>query len=442
MNRRQLAADLADLVAEAEATVKSTIWAQLRPLIVNAWGMALRPALLTPSVNSVTAAAVDDTALRAISSTWQPPEELGGLLVDLYDQGNLHATTGFFGEDVPGEVLAQLSGPVYDQAAQAYLAEATNRLSGIGDAAWSEARAAIHELMGTGFGREETKQALQRVLAVSEFRADTIARTELGGAANAGVQHAGDTLAAAGFAVAKEWFAQHDPRTRPTHVAADGQRVPLDGFFTVGGYEMSRPHDPMGPAEEVVNCRCTMLMVEAAAVEPVVEAADVLAEASRFLERDSWEALPSEQRDGIAAYRGSGYKPINRTLRGQELSATLRERWSDEEVARLTAGLDDAFRFHGTRLSQPLTVSRQIDARAAASFTPGAAVVDPGYVSTTTFAQMPGSGLMTASIRLPAGTNVLGMSEIEGELLLPRGTTFRVVERRENTMVLEVEAGG
>lgn len=257
MDRRQLAADLADLVAEAGDTASALVWARLRPLIVNAWGSATR--------TLVAAGAMDEGALRAISSAWKPPEQLGGLLVDLYDQGNLHGTMGFFGDlgSAPADVVDALGGPVFDQAARAYMAEASNRLAGIGDVAWGEARRVIHEQMGTGLGREDTKQALERTLSVSEFRADTIARTELGAAANAGVAHAGDALVAAGFRVEKEWFAQHDPRTRPTHVAADGQRAPLNGFFTVGGVEMSRPLDPMGPAEEVVNCRCTMLMVEA-----------------------------------------------------------------------------------------------------------------------------------------------------------------------------------
>jgi hypothetical protein len=49
--------------------------------------------------------------------------------------------------------------------------------------------------------------------------------------------------------------------TRPTHRAADGQRVPLDQPFIVGGVEMDRPGDPSAPINEVANCRCTLLLL-------------------------------------------------------------------------------------------------------------------------------------------------------------------------------------
>ena len=54
----------------------------------------------------------------------------------------------------------------------------------------------------------------------------------------------------------KVWIATMDSRTRDTHFAADGQRAPLKGKFTVGGVQLDRPGDPTGPAREVRNCRC------------------------------------------------------------------------------------------------------------------------------------------------------------------------------------------
>jgi hypothetical protein len=54
----------------------------------------------------------------------------------------------------------------------------------------------------------------------------------------------------------KLWIATIDSRTRDTHFAADGQRAPLKGKFTVGGVQLDRPGDPTGPAREVRNCRC------------------------------------------------------------------------------------------------------------------------------------------------------------------------------------------
>lgn len=60
----------------------------------------------------------------------------------------------------------------------------------------------------------------------------------------------------------KVWLAAEDTRTRETHREADGQRVPLESPFSVGGFDLRFPGDPTGPAQEVINCRCTLLLVE------------------------------------------------------------------------------------------------------------------------------------------------------------------------------------
>ncbi|QGJ88877.1 MuF-like minor capsid protein [Microbacterium phage Teamocil] len=57
----------------------------------------------------------------------------------------------------------------------------------------------------------------------------------------------------------KQWVARHDERTRHTHAAADGQRVPIDQTFTVGGASLDHPGDRRGPIGEVINCRCVTI---------------------------------------------------------------------------------------------------------------------------------------------------------------------------------------
>lgn len=58
----------------------------------------------------------------------------------------------------------------------------------------------------------------------------------------------------------KTWKTFGDAKVRLSHKAANGQRVPLDMPFTVGGYEMMFPNDSSlgAPAGEVVNCRCVL----------------------------------------------------------------------------------------------------------------------------------------------------------------------------------------
>lgn len=59
----------------------------------------------------------------------------------------------------------------------------------------------------------------------------------------------------------KVWISTQDQRTRPTHVAADKQRTLLTEPFTVGGAKLLFPGDPRGPAQEVIQCRCSVLPI-------------------------------------------------------------------------------------------------------------------------------------------------------------------------------------
>jgi HK97 family phage portal protein len=88
---------------------------------------------------------------------------------------------------------------------------------------------------------------------ISAARAVTIARTETVGALNAG---AFEAARSSNVMRSKEWLTQGDDRVRETHAALNGQRVDIGAAF---GNGLRYPHDPAGPAEETVNCRCTLL---------------------------------------------------------------------------------------------------------------------------------------------------------------------------------------
>lgn len=94
-------------------------------------------------------------------------------------------------------------------------------------------------------------------------RAVTIARTETVSAYNGATEDAFEVFEEAfGIELEKVWLASMDHRTRDTHFAADGQRVPKNGAFVVGGFPGQYPGDPGLPAKERINCRCTVLYVE------------------------------------------------------------------------------------------------------------------------------------------------------------------------------------
>lgn len=146
--------------------------------------------------------------------------------------------------------------PVRDGDAERYLKTRVNFVRGFSSVLWQLVRAALLGGMQEGEGIAELRDRVLAVEPLTVGRAERIARTEVVGASNAGAFQQMET---AGLEATKEWLATNDQRTRDTHWDADGQTVDLNAPFTVGGVPMMRPHDPAGPASEVVNCRCTMV---------------------------------------------------------------------------------------------------------------------------------------------------------------------------------------
>lgn len=144
---------------------------------------------------------------------------------------------------------------VSQHEAEIYLASVRNRLVNVSDEVWFYAREELLEGLRLGEGIPELRARVVRSAQLSEWRAERVARTEINGASNAGSI---DQIRATGLPADKTWLATGGPRTRPSHRAASDQTVPLSQTFTVGGAAMDRPHDPAGPAQEVVNCRCTL----------------------------------------------------------------------------------------------------------------------------------------------------------------------------------------
>ncbi|MFF0467598.1 phage minor head protein [Micromonospora zamorensis] len=154
-----------------------------------------------------------------------------------------------------------------------YLAALPNRLSGVPDSAWTQVTAVVADLTAEGASIPRIRDAIEAILGELswEDRAVTIARTETIGAYNAGTLTAWLTAEQAlDEKLDKVWVATHDERTRDDHRDADGQRVALDGVFMVGGVPLRFPGDPAAPAGQVVNCRCTMIEVEADEPLPAV----------------------------------------------------------------------------------------------------------------------------------------------------------------------------
>jgi uncharacterized protein with gpF-like domain len=55
----------------------------------------------------------------------------------------------------------------------------------------------------------------------------------------------------------KTWCTVGDNRVRETHEEVDGETIPIEEPFVVGGVEMMMPRDPEVDApEETDGCRC------------------------------------------------------------------------------------------------------------------------------------------------------------------------------------------
>lgn len=125
----------------------------------------------------------------------------------------------------------------------------------------SDLQGIIDTGISDGWSIVRTARAIQDSMSnLSRTRAVRIARTEVLGAMNGGqVAGIAQIEAESGLAMTKEWISVHGSTTRETHSEADGQEVPVNGQFTVGGYPCRFPGDWTLPASERVNCQCGIL---------------------------------------------------------------------------------------------------------------------------------------------------------------------------------------
>jgi hypothetical protein len=151
-----------------------------------------------------------------------------------------------------------------------WIAARANRLQHVPDEVYGIVQHVIDSATVNGASIPDVTKQVQELFDATDVqtwknRARTVARTEVVGAYNGGLYDAFSMVVEADpdTAYVKRWLATEDHRTRPDHKDADGQVVPWGQPFMVGGFAMQYPHDPEGPPQEVINCRCTMLLEQA-----------------------------------------------------------------------------------------------------------------------------------------------------------------------------------
>ena len=125
------------------------------------------------------------------------------------------------------------------------------------------------------YGRDQGEtptQLAQRVYNVLNIngsenwpnRADVIGRTEVNRFFQAGVLAGAERVEQArGIRLLKQWQDEGDQRVRQTHRRVDNRLRPLGEPFEVGMSRLQYPGDPSGFPQDVINCRCDLLIKEA-----------------------------------------------------------------------------------------------------------------------------------------------------------------------------------
>lgn len=150
--------------------------------------------------------------------------------------------------------------------------------------------------------------------------------------------------------------------------------------------------------------------------------------------------LTADEKQALQAYSGSGYAIINGSLRGKVQGLDL-------AVHAAVVGLDKAIA-KSPGLAQPTTVWRWINypETVLPEWKPGAVLHEKGYTSTTMddvlALGMKSGGSTMLTIDLPKGTKAayplgagadMGASRVERELILARGSQFRIDSYDPNT---------
>lgn len=207
---------------------------------------------------------VEGKILRAIGSgkgsSWQ--------LNKAYEEGDVRAAFDdkelekiceeLINKSITAGAAAIAGGNLYAEAAQEILQDKlikivdTNKTSRT--VVIDKIRQAVKDSLDAGDGYQETakkiKDAVGDAMDINRGRAETIARTEVGGAFN----QAGYKMSTQDGAIGVRWISSQDATVRDTHQEYNGMVAKTGELF---GGVISYPHAPDGPAGEVINCRCS-----------------------------------------------------------------------------------------------------------------------------------------------------------------------------------------
>jgi SPP1 gp7 family putative phage head morphogenesis protein len=145
-----------------------------------------------------------------------------------------------------------------DDRAIAMLNNRLSKIKEVNDTVIEQMRERLREALEVGMSEKQAAEALidetKNIFSLAKHRAKTIARTEIHGAYSDSRYETMKSVEPVG----KMWITARDAKVRDSHLI-DGEVIPFDETFSNG---LERPQDPNGSAEDVINCRCEMVLIQ------------------------------------------------------------------------------------------------------------------------------------------------------------------------------------
>ena len=162
--------------------------------------------------------------------------------------------------DIPDDVLVNIKKGLDETFAQPYWKNilSTTQL---------DIQSVIDTGIQSGASINEVERAIRDSLVGGRHpavRANAMARTEMGGALNAGHQSSIEHLHEQGLVESKEWLSVCGNTTRGHHCLMTGEQVGVKDYFNLGGEDTPYPSWSGLTAQNRINCQCTVLSVTTA----------------------------------------------------------------------------------------------------------------------------------------------------------------------------------
>ncbi len=121
---------------------------------------------------------------------------------------------------------------------------------------WQKLKDSLSKGLKNGESIEKLVARVEQTMDVRRVEAARTARTEVSAAMNGGVSLGFEQSEVVDT---KRWVTAGDEHVRSAHRAANGQERSVVDAFNVGGEELEYPGDPHGSAQNVIECRCTLV---------------------------------------------------------------------------------------------------------------------------------------------------------------------------------------